>query len=240
MSTPRSRAWSRTFSTSCSKPNSGVWTPMTVRPCSRRTSRPRPGRTAGCAASSRRCTSRSRRATTRPRRPSGVSGSELSHPVAPSKDGRLALDRQLGPVVRQPMGNRPDHGSELAGVGNADHDLPPGVAVVDPLQRIHDLPQRIAPVDHRPHLPRRDQLLDAARCPADASASTRASGPFAARSSPSSIPPRMPPRIAGRCRPASRTRRPDAKRGAPRRSSSANRCRGSSPTAPRRRVVDRW
>ena len=34
--------------------------------------------------------------TTLPPSPCGVSGSELSHPVASSNDGQVALDRQLG------------------------------------------------------------------------------------------------------------------------------------------------
>ena len=70
-----------------SKPNSGVWTPITVSPSSRY-----------LAAQARRYGSvrsqltqvyvQKSTSTTRPRRSSGVNGSELSHPVAPSNDGR--------------------------------------------------------------------------------------------------------------------------------------------------------
>src|SRR5918994_2837129 len=86
-STPRRRDCAMTLSMFPSKSNSGVWTPTTVSPSSRY-----------LAAQARRYGSvrsqltqvyvQKSTSTTRPRRPSGVKGSELSHPVAPSNDGR--------------------------------------------------------------------------------------------------------------------------------------------------------
>src|SRR4051812_8351712 len=77
----------RTRSTSCSKENSGVWTPMTTRPSSRY----------ACAHALSQGSVRSQlmqvrvqksTRTTEPRSWAGSSGPEFSHAVAPLRDGR--------------------------------------------------------------------------------------------------------------------------------------------------------
>src|ERR671916_645236 len=142
-----SRAAAITLSTSRSNPNSGVWTPITVRPCSWYLAAH--SRTYGSVLSQfthvyvQNCT-----ATTRPRSPSGVSGSEVSHPVAPSKggprsarfpfrppdargigSGRSSSQATSALAVRgQELGQRRHHllgsllGDPVAGVGD-DHGL---------------------------------------------------------------------------------------------------------------------
>src|SRR5437667_2683680 len=86
-STPRVRDCAVTLSMSPSNPNSGVWTPITVRPSPRYLSAH--ARRYGSVRSqlTQVYVQKSTR-TIRPRRLLGASGSELSHPVAPSKDAR--------------------------------------------------------------------------------------------------------------------------------------------------------
>ena len=55
-------------------------------------------------------------------------------------------DRELPPSLAGPLADRHD-------------DLAPGVAVVDPAKRFHDVVERVAAVDRRPHRARREQLL---------------------------------------------------------------------------------
>src|SRR3954447_1320156 len=82
-------AWaaSRTFSTSRSNGNSGVWTPMTTRPRSRYFSDHARTKASVRSQLMHVYVQKSTR-TTFPARPSGVSGEEFSQPVAPSNTGR--------------------------------------------------------------------------------------------------------------------------------------------------------
>src|SRR6476646_8853170 len=83
------------LSTLCSNPNSGVWTPRTVRPASAYFAAH--ARTYGSVRSqlTQVYVQKSTR-TTRPRSASGFNGSELSQPVAPSNDGRRPSTGRTG------------------------------------------------------------------------------------------------------------------------------------------------
>src|SRR6266851_8269009 len=113
--TRMSLAARRTFSMSCSKGNSGVWTPITTSPSSRYffAHARRYGRVRSQLMQVK---VQKSTATTLPRKPAGVSGGELSHAFAPVNAGRLP---SIGNSAARALSrrNRSASGETSAGAG---------------------------------------------------------------------------------------------------------------------------
>src|SRR5215216_1288800 len=117
----------RTRPTSCSNPNSGVWTPMTISPSSRYARDH--ARTYGSWRSQLMHVSVQKfTSTTCPGSSAGPSGSELSHPVAPSSEGMWTREKTAIGLAK-----RPERRSQLV---REDLRLLPGSEVTAPVDLV--------------------------------------------------------------------------------------------------------